>query len=344
MNFQVSDFMNIIGPAAGALGGLIVGVIFQMLVHSRLIRLASKTRWKGDDVLVESIRGMLVVWFLLLGIYVGIRYAQLPPKTVSVIHKVIFAVTIFSFSLALAKFTSGIVKANFQSVESQFPSVTLFPNFLRMFILILGGLVVFQTLGISITPVLTALGVGGLAVALALQDTLSNMFAGIHITLSRQVRPGDFVKLDSGEEGTVIDINWRNTTIRKIRNNMVVIPNSKLASSVITNYNLPIKELTVLVPVGVAYDSDLEKVEKITLETARDILKTVPGAIADFEPLVRFHTFNDFSIDMNVVLRGKEYTDQYLIKHEFVKLLHKRFDKEGIEIPFPIRTVYMKNG
>ena len=136
------------------------------------------------------------------------------------------------------------------------------------------------------------MGIGGLAVALALQDTLSNLFSGLQIIASRQVRIGDYVKLNTGEEGYVTDITWRNTTIRAIPDNMIIVPNSKLASTILTNYHQPAKVMSVIVQIGVSYDSDLAKVEKITLEVAKEILREIEGGIPDFEPFIRYHTLD----------------------------------------------------
>ncbi|CAD7782745.1 MAG: Small-conductance mechanosensitive channel [Candidatus Methanoperedenaceae archaeon GB50] len=181
-----------------------------------------------------------------------------------------------------------------------------------------------------------------MAVALALQDTLANLFAGLHIVATKKVRPGDYIKIETGEEGYVTDITWRDTTIRQLPNNIVIIPNSKLASAIVTNYYFPERELAVLVQVGVSYDSDLEKVEKVTIEVAKEVMQEVSGGVPEFNPFIRYHTFDDFSINFTVILRAKEFVDQYLVKHEFVKRLKKRYDQEGIEIPFPIRTVFLK--
>ncbi|MFH1625075.1 MAG: mechanosensitive ion channel family protein, partial [Pseudomonadota bacterium] len=222
-------------------------------------------------------------------------------------------------------------------------STTIFTNLTRILIVIIGVLIVLQTLGVSITPIITALGIGGLAVALALQDTLSNLFSGFYILISRQVRVGDYVKLGTGEEGYVVDITWRNTTLRALPNNIIMVPNSKLASAITTNYNLPEKELSVRVQVGVSYDSDLEHVEKVTIEVAKGVMQDIVGDVISFEPFIRYHTFADFSINFTVIMRAKEFVDQYSMKHEFVKRLHKRYREEGIEIPFPIRTVHMKD-
>ncbi len=219
---------------------------------------------------------------------------------------------------------------------------TLFTNLTRLLVFLIGTLIILQSLNISITPILTALGVGGLAVALALQDTLSNLFSGLQVIASKQVRRGDYVKLESGEEGYVTDITWRNTAIRALPNNMVIVPNSKLASTLVTNYYQPEKEMSVLVQVGVSYQSDLKKVEQVTIDVVKEVLREVKGGVPEFEPFIRYHTFADSSINFTVILRAREFTDQFLVEHEFIKRLHARYQHEGIEIPFPIRTIHLK--
>ncbi|MDD3088554.1 MAG: mechanosensitive ion channel family protein [Candidatus Omnitrophica bacterium] len=203
----------------------------------------------------------------------------------------------------------------------------------------LGVLMLLDSAGVSITPVLASLGIGSLAVALALQPTLENFFSGLQIIADKPVEPGQFVKLETGEEGYVERIGWRSTWIRQLPNNMVVIPNKVLVNSRVLNYYYPDKELAVLVQVGVHYDSDLEQVEKVTIEVAEDVLKTVQGGVPDFKPFIRYHTLADFSINFSVIMRGKEFVDGYLIKHEFIKRLRKRYAQEGIIIPYPIRTL-----
>jgi small-conductance mechanosensitive channel len=200
-------------------------------------------------------------------------------------------------------------------------------------------LVVLNGIGLSITPMLTALGVGGLAVALALQEPLANFFAGLFITLAGQIRVGDYVRLDSGQEGYVADFTWRSTRLRMLANNLVVVPNAKLAQAIVVNHHLPSSDLAVLVEVGVDYASDLRQVERVVVEVGREVMTEVAGGVATFEPFIRYHTFADSSINFTVILRAKEFVDQYLIKHEFVKRLHTRFNDEGIVIPFPIRTI-----
>ena len=184
---------------------------------------------------------------------------------------------------------------------------------------------------------------GGLAVALALQDTLSNLFAGFYMSLAGQVRVGDYIKLSSGEEGYVTDISWRSTAVRALANNMIVVPNAKLAQAILTNYHLPEKRMSLLIPIGVSYDCDPDDIERILVEEALLGAKDIPGLLAEPAPFVRFIPgFGDFSLDFTLICQVAEFVDQYLAQHELRKRIFKRFRKEGIEIPFPIRTLHLK--
>lgn len=222
------------------------------------------------------------------------------------------------------------------------PFIPTFSRVINVIFLAIGALIVLDAMGISITPMLATLGIGGLAVGLALQDTLANFFSGIYILFSQPVRVGDYVRLENGDNGYVRNIGWRETRIQTLPGNIIVVPNSKLSQMVVTNYYLPEKQMACLVQVGVSYDSDLAKVERVTNEVSRQVLKSVTGGVKNFEPFIRYHTFADFSINFTVILRVNEFVDKYLLTHEFIKALHKRYQEEGIEIPFPIRTVHMK--
>ena len=134
-------------------------------------------------------------------------------------------------------------------------------------------------------------------------------------------------------------MNWRTTKIRTLAGNLVLIPNAKLTEMIVTNYALPEKDIAVSVGLGVHYDSDLARVERVACEIAADVMREVPGGVPGFTPSVRYHTFGESSIDLMVNLRGATFADQYLIKHEFIKRIHERFSKEGIVIPYPIRTL-----
>jgi len=215
---------------------------------------------------------------------------------------------------------------------------------LRLLIVVVGLLLLLEALHISITPIVASLGIGSLAVALALQGPLSNLFAGLFVLADRTVRVGDFVKLDTGEEGYVTNIGWRHTRVRTIANIAILVPNSRLNTSVIQNLNLPQEEVAIYFPVGISYASDLRRVEEVTLDVARRVQQEAPGAVRGHEPFVRYHTFDSSSVNFNVALRATNFGATYLVKHEFIKALHERYRQEGIVIPFPIRTLDVPPG
>jgi small-conductance mechanosensitive channel len=255
----------------------IVSLIVRKIIFNRLSQWVKKTSTQLDDIVLHSIRKPFLVVCLMLSIYFALQFSRLPESIVLVMSKSILVLGIIAVVLASANLLSGIIKLYTSSVESGLAVASLTQNIARIFVLSVGILIILNSLGISITPILATLGVGGLAVALALQDTLTNLFAGFHITVSKQIRIGDYVKLDTGEEGYVVDINWRSTKIKMLANNVVLIPNDKINKAIVTNYYLPDKEMAVLIDVGVHYKSDLEKVEKVTCEVAKSVMEEVSG-------------------------------------------------------------------
>ncbi|HEX4999513.1 MAG TPA: mechanosensitive ion channel family protein [Terriglobia bacterium] len=330
-------------PLAIIAAAYFTGRLFERWIIRRLKQLAEVSASRIDDVLIDSLGNTTTIWFCLFGAYAALLSYPLAPNASSFVTKLLEVAFIASGTVFIARLAVGYVNLYSLRMGQAAHSSTIFNNITRLIVSVTGILIALQTLGISITPILGALGVGGLAVALALQDTLSNLFSGLQIISSGQVKPGDFIRLDSGEEGYVVDVAWRNTTIRELANNMVIVPNAKLASSHIRNFYQPGKDLAVLVQVGVSYASDLNHVERVTIEVASEIMRTVTGGVGDFKPFIRYHTFADFSINFSVIMRGHEFVDQYLIKHEFIKRLHERYAQEGIEIPFPIRTLHIED-
>jgi small-conductance mechanosensitive channel len=330
------DDLVLAGTALAA--GLIAGFLLRILLRW-LGGHAERTRWGGDDLLVNALR-TVVPWVAIAG-GASVGAAVLPFNSTVRRHvsQSLTVLVIIVVTLAAARVMAGLVRAVTQSRSGVAGSATIFVNITRVVVLAIGFLVGLQTLGISIAPLLTALGVGGLAVALALQDTLANLFAGVHILASKTVQPGDYIRLSSGEEGYVEDINWRQTAVRQLSNNLVIVPNGRLAQTNMTNYTRPEQQLTVLVQVGVGYDADLEHVEEVTSEVVAEVMTEIAGALPDHEPVVRFHTFGDSRIGFTVVLGVAEFSDQYRIQHEFVKRLHKRYRAEGIHIPAPTQRV-----
>ncbi len=328
-------------PIALIVIGWFAGVIFERIFFKKLKRFVAKTRFPGNELVFQSLHRMPSLWFFFAGLYGAILTLPINPAASGIMQKLLTAIFLYTVTLVLARLAAGLMTIYGQRTEGL--SASLLSNLARIIVITFGVLMILQALGISITPILATLGIGGLAVALAFQDTLSNLFSGLYLIISGQVRTGDYVKLESGEEGYVSDITWRNTTIKEIPNNLIVVPNTKLGSAIFKNYHLPAPEIVFQVPVGVSYDSDLEQVEQVTLSVAREVMQTVPGGVPEFEPFIRYQDFEDFRINFIAFLRVKEFFDQRLVKHEFVKRLHKRYREEGIEIPLLIKNVYFKD-
>lgn len=323
--------------------GAVAGIIIKGWVIPALMIRARRRESSILFYLLQTVRRVSVLLAVLSGAWLAARWGLLPEKWILWTDKFITAGFILSVTFMIGTVVSRMVEERTQSISNNLPNASLIRNLISWIIFLIGAMVMLQTFGINMAPMLTALGVGGLAVALALQDTLGNLFAGIQLLAAQQITPGQFIQLESGEQGYVTDITWRNTTLRTVQNHIVVIPNAKIAASIMTNFYLPNREIPVSVEVGVSYDSDLNHVERVSIETARSVLQTTEGAIADFEPFVRFRLFGDSSINFTVHLRGQEFLDQHQIRHEFIKVLHRRFQEEGIEIPFPVRTLVVKN-
>ena len=344
MNEQILIFFSDWGPSICILlFGIIAGWIFKRYVHKRLVSLVEKTQWRGDDVILKALESQIILWFFLVAFFIANTSIQISGPYLEYLEKIILIILILSVTLVINRILVGFLQLWAERQAGGFPSTTMFANLVRITVFIIGGLIILDSLNISITPMLTALGVGGLAISLALKDTLADVFSGLNILLSQKVKPGDFVQLDSGEMGYIQNITWRNTTLLERANNIISIPNSRLSTQIVKNYDANESSFSVKVPVGVGYESDLDQVEKVMLEVANSVVEEVDGAVKENKPVLRFKHFGDSSIDIVVYFRGKKYGDQYLIIHEFIKRIHKRFQLEGIEIPYPIRTVIHKN-
>ena len=330
-------------PLAIVAGGTLAGMIFKRVVHSRLIKAAERSKWEGDNVILAAVESQIVLWFFLLALSLALRDVPIEEHYGLYISMILKIILIASITHASAKLVVGLLDIWSKQQGGGFPSTTIFTNIVWITVYAIGLLIILDSLNVSIAPMLTALGVGGLAVSLALKDTLSDVFAGLHILLSKKVQPGDFISLDSGEMGYIQNISWRNTKMLERSNNIIHIPNTKLSSAIIKNYDSGDPSFSVKIPVGVGYNSDLDQVGKVVMEVATELHSTMEEVNKDAEPSFKFRGFGESSIDLAVYFRGNKYGDQNPIIHEFIKRLHKRFNQEGIEIPYPMRTVIQRS-
>ena len=340
--FLLFDWTKLIIPFGVFVIILIAGFIVKRLLFRALRRWAGHTQTRADDIFIHAFSGPFIIWVLMLGIHLAAQSSELQASATAKIGKAVLILWIISITLVASRLVSNLIKHYGRGVRGTMPVTSLTQNLARIFIFTIGILILLNQLGISITPILTALGVGGLAVALALQDTLSNLFAGFYVSLAGQIRLGDYIKLDSSDEGFVADITWRSTTVRTAANNLIIIPNAKLAQAIVTNYHLPEKPMIARLTVGVSYNSDPDEVERILIEEAQNVARERPDLLTALQPVARFFPgFGDSSIDFTIYYQVPDFEQQIPAQHELRKRIFKRFREAGIEIPFPIRTVYL---
>ena len=313
----------------------LVGHLLRLLVGGRLARLAARTKADWDDALVVEVARRVPLWTVLFGVYLTLVDWPVSIEHRELALRVIAAIGVLSVTFAVSAVAVRIVSSYGFRTAPGVPVSGLSQNVVHGVVVGLGLLVVVRSFGYDITPYLTALGVGGLAVALAVQDSLSNFFAGVFMSVSGQIRISDYVKIDPGAEGYVADFNWRSTTIRTLGGNLVIVPNAKLAQATVTNYHQPTREVAVKADLVVHYLSDLEHVERVAVDVASQVMRDVEGGVKTFVPFVRFTTFAQAGVNGVVTMHAREFSDQFLITHEFMKRLHLRFASEGIVIPFP---------
>ncbi len=332
-------------PAAGFLIWIMLTITIVPAFMHRLGKKGDRTQRLSNKILSSVLGTPLILFILFLGLKLFLdAIPPIPAKW----NQYIDAVVLLLFALAVYLFVDKLMIELLRRYGEKLGVISssegLVKAIYRSIILIFIFLIILDSLKITITPFIASLGIGGVVVGLAMQDTLSNFFSWAYIVSNKPIRVGDYVLVEAGKEGYVDRIGWRNVRVRTLSNNILIVPNNKLVSSLVTNFHLPESELAVLVNTGVAYQSDLEKVEKVTVEVAKEVLQETEGAVKEFEPFIRYNAFGESSINFTVILRAKEYTNQYLIIHEFIKRLHRRYQLEGIEIPFPTRTVHVKDG
>lgn len=320
----------------------VIGLVIEKIALRRIAKLARDLKISVLILVLRELKGRVFFWILLVAIYSAIVSLKPSQNVLEIVKKVLIVIFAFSFLYTFAKIIKNMLE-HYLFAKVDLPRTSILTNTILIIILIVGILIILDIIGLSITPILTALGVGGLAVALALQDTLANFFAGLYITIEKTIRIGDIVNIGGDQEGFVEDINWRTTRIRTFTNNLIIIPNQKLAQSIVTNYNLPEKRVLVRIPINVSYSSDPEKVEKILLEEVKKAIGEISGLLKEPEPVVRFIPgFGESSLDFLVICNVDSYENKGIVEHELRKRIFKRFQQEGIEIPFPHRVVYIR--
>lgn len=328
------------GPALVVLFGA-AGLGLGRLVLRIITKAAQRTPTDLDDVILRAVQAPLCIATALAGAWLALRALPLSHEIDPYLNRGwIVLSTVLLVAIGL-RTINGISKEILVKSPSLAPSSVMIRVIGRVVVISLGGVMLLQSLGIAVEPLIASLGIGSLAVGLALKDTLSNFFAGVYLYADRPVRVGDYVRLESGEEGFIHQIGWRATRIQMPAGNLIILPNGRLAESILTNYNLPQPEMACVIPVTVAYDSDPETVMRLLVEEGKRALGDVPGLIGEFEPIARFHPgFGESGLNFILVVRVTAFTDQVGVQSELRHRILSRFGREGIRFPFPTRTIH----
>jgi len=333
-------------PGLAFITATVVALLLRVLLLSVIRRWARPPN--GWASLAQAIRLPSILWAIVLGLWVAIEVAgqteRMARRLSQQLGLVLELAIIVSVTITVAGVVSALIERASERRALGRPVTGLGQTVARGVVFVVGGLVLLSALGVQITPLLTALGVGGLAVALALQDTLSNLFAGLHLLVDRPIRVGDYVKIADTVEGHVVDVGWRSTRVRTLQNTVAVVPNKKVAESIITNYDLPEPRMALLIRVGVGYASDPDRVERILVDEATRAAGEVPGLLAAPAPTARLIPgFGEYALDFTLAVHVASFVDQYPVQHELRKRLLRRLRAEGVEIPVPARTIEIRS-
>lgn len=337
--------MNYLVLLSLVVSGLIIMILIVKLIKILMRNLISMANHKSK-MMFSIINWVGVLLYIVFLNIVFLFYIDIDLKSKDVVVKIFSSVYVFIGILIITKFIISIIvpylseKLERISRDSDISlSISIVSNTIWVFSIIVAITIILVVWNVSLVPLITTLGIGGLAVAIALQDTLTNFLAGIQIMLVHQIRIGDYIKIENGDEGFIVDINWRNVTIRELSNNISIIPNSKLISGIVKNFYLPDQEMSIVVPIEIPIENDLTKVEEIVVNVAREIQNTLEGCVKDFEPAIRYISFTGYSVKFSVILRIKEYTYQFEVKHEFLKKLHSKLSEAGVKLSLPVVNI-----
>lgn len=323
---------------------VLIAVLFSIVVFPRLLRLSIMSGANFDVKTVASARLPLAALIILSGLYLALIALSPPPTVQVVVNKVsavvavaIGAVLINGVSSALLHWLQSYLHRSdpypHRSANRAFPVVR---RAVLAFIVSAAVMVSLDIFGINISPLVAGLGIAGLAVALALQPTLGNLFAGTYVVGEGVVDVGDYIEMSNGISGYVEDVSWRSTRLRTFTDNLVVVPNTLFAETIITNYSKPGEPLNMVVPCGVAYGNDLTRVEEISLEVMNGILEQHPGAESGAELVFHYEAFSESSINFYMIIRAQDRLAGFAVRSELIKRIHSRFADEGITINYTV--------
>ena len=333
--------------AAIVVAGVAIALVTSNLLRRIVHHYTRATETEIDDQLVRAVRAPLLLFVVLVAgrIALGtLSYLDAQRDTIGTLWNavaLIVGIVVVQRTSAVLVTWGGQVIARRSGTDWDVKSLPLIRRLLNVAIVTIGILVVLGELGLSISPLLAGLGIGGLALALALQPLLTNVFASSYMLSDASIRVGDFIEIAGGPTGWVEDIGFRATRLRTFDNNIIIIPNSTLADATVTNFDTAGAPVDAAITCGVAYEADLTRVEEVCIDELRSIIAELDEAV-EGDPVFRFQNFGDSNIDFLMKVRVRTRREVGLMRHEMIKRIHARLAREGITINYPARRLFLE--
>ena len=306
--------------------------------------LVSKTNTTLDDEILKAINGPLQVFIVACGIYLAFAtLSSLPGLISDNLILILTIVLIFIAAYLVSNLTGAFINWYKNNIaprtESDLDDVLMpfLGKSVGVIVFVLAALMALAVLHVEITPLIATLGVGGIAVALAAQELLSNVFGAFAILSDRPYKIGDRIQISEGMVGDVVEIGLRSTRMKTLDNRLIVVPNSDISKSDIINFSQPDSRMRFDIKVGVSYDADIEKATGILL----DIAGHTDGVLNDPSPKVYVKDLGNFSVNLLMHVWVKDYKLSWEVPDHIYRETLKRFAKEKIDIPYPITSVIL---
>lgn len=324
----------------GCWAGSYVITLFMTLAE----KLAKNTSNNLDDKLIRAAKLPIRYLSVAIGLYWASKYYGADWEWYGVTPDKVFLILliiIVSFTASrLVKVLMAWHSAKDTTRKFQQTAFYFMRKMVSVVIYLIALMIILQQLGIEIGPLLAGMGVAGIAIALGLQEPLSNLFSALFLVMDKSINIGDWVELEDGTKAYIEDISWRSVRIRTRSGNTVIVPNSVFINEKISSYDYPESPYYIQLRVGVAYDSDLELVEKVAAASTERIMHDLDISRDDNKPRVRFREFADSSINLDIRFKIGRARDEGRIKHFLIKQIMEDFGKNNIEIPFPQRVIH----
>ena len=331
-----------------------IAVLVSALSHFVIIPLAQRlshhTETELDDLVFRSVRRPVSLIIMVLGGYLAVVVpTDLATGQREVVNALFTAAAIMSVVLLIGRVLAVTLDWYIAGLDAaqRGAGAHIIPMLRRLAVMavyVIGGLLALEALGISVSPLIAGLGLGGLAVALAIQPTLANVFAGTYVMTEGVISPGDYIELQGGVAGYVIEVSWRSTRIRTWENNLVVIPNARFAETIFTNYNEPMPPVNVYLTCGVSYSSDLVRVEAVSMDVMNQVLETSPHGVKEYGAYFGFDNFGESNVDFWLFVQAKDRLASFELRSVLINELHRRFDEDDIVINYPVRVLQFPDG